>query len=750
MIFLTPNYRDEIWHLGMLLISIVQPVLVVLMAIGFIFVTAHLITMIGTRWGDRRTNSKALFFSLAIHLLLACGLIALIPEYRPHISTNPSNYESEPIRVRPPQEKSDLLASNAGPGNTPVWDQLKNQHTENWERFSAPSIELEDSTQELLRTTEESEFTPSFAGDAQPLPLENQPVPQQEIDAEQGVLEEAAIDLQTEKLVVNSTPSEEAYSEVRDRLNRETASVTGETEDLEAARPRAGSIDRLRPELARDRQKMNLLATSEPGIPEVETGQADSIRQIQAPVAIALDPESAGVMRDPEETSASPRSASGSGLTRTRPRQELISDDVTISRYRPSATPSRPDSFSPDPSASLSGMNQLARAPEQPPQLRLPSGNLPERSEQRTVPSAYVLRSEDLRERAVLKYGGSDESESAVDRSLKWLAQMQHPDGYWDASRSGAGQVGVDDEGIDRQYAGRYADTGVTALAVLAFLGKLNTVDEGEYSDVVNRALRWLIAQQRPRRWSNGEETIGYLGGEATQFAGMYCHGMATFALAEAYAISKNDSTSRFLRQPLEDAVSYILETQINDGGWRYIKGQPDGDMSMFGWQLMALKSAEAAGIEIPQQAKEQMRKFLRDRRLGRYGGLAGYRSSDPPSPAMTAEAMFCRHVLNVDNDRSAANEASRYLLANRPSRSTINLYYWYYGTLAMYQHGGDDWDQWNNALRDLLIAEQRKTGPQAGSWDPRGVWGRYGGRIYSTAIATLSLEVYYRYLREE
>ncbi|HBN74959.1 MAG TPA: hypothetical protein DD473_03875, partial [Planctomycetaceae bacterium] len=74
-------------------------------------------------------------------------------------------------------------------------------------------------------------------------------------------------------------------------------------------------------------------------------------------------------------------------------------------------------------------------------------------------------------------------------------------------------------------------------------------------------------------------------------------------------------------------------------------------------------------------------------------------------------------------------------------------LYYWYYGTLAMYQFGGEEWNQWNGQVRELLIAKQRKQGPLAGSWNPDGPWGGYGGRIYSTALATLSLEVYYRFL---
>jgi hypothetical protein len=81
------------------------------------------------------------------------------------------------------------------------------------------------------------------------------------------------------------------------------------------------------------------------------------------------------------------------------------------------------------------------------------------------------------------------------------------------------------------------------------------------------------------------------------------------------------------------------------------------------------------------------------------------------------------------------------------PGDGRANLYYWYYGTLAMYQLQGTYWDRWNEALQDTLISSQRKTGPSAGSWDANTVWGGYGGRVYSTALATLCLEVYYRFL---
>ncbi len=115
----------------------------------------------------------------------------------------------------------------------------------------------------------------------------------------------------------------------------------------------------------------------------------------------------------------------------------------------------------------------------------------------------------------------------------------------------------------------------------------------------------------------------------------------------------------------------------------------------------------------------------------------------------MTAEAWVCRQFLGIGGPGPASTEAAAYLLDHDSDRGDSNFYYWYYGTLALYQHGGQPWTQWNDRLRDRIIGLQRATGHQAGSWDPDdSQYGAKGGRIYCTALATLSLEVYYRYLR--
>ena len=113
----------------------------------------------------------------------------------------------------------------------------------------------------------------------------------------------------------------------------------------------------------------------------------------------------------------------------------------------------------------------------------------------------------------------------------------------------------------------------------------------------------------------------------------------------------------------------------------------------------------------------------------------------------MTAEALFCRQLLGAPVSRDMAREASQFLLGELPGERRANLYYWYYATLALYQLDGDAWARWNDSLKPVLIGSQRTRGAAAGSWDPDTVWGGYGGRVYTTALATLSLEVYYRYL---
>jgi len=365
------------------------------------------------------------------------------------------------------------------------------------------------------------------------------------------------------------------------------------------------------------------------------------------------------------------------------------------------------------------------------------------------APSAYAWRALDARRQHALAAGGSDETEAAVEAALDWLARSQSSGGNWDARRFGAGQERWID-GHNRQGAGARADAGVTGLALLAFLGAGYTHRQGDYQSTVAAALEYLLRIQAPS---------GHLAGDADPYAFMYCHGMASLALSEAYAMTGDKALEPAVRK----AIGYTLSAQhTQTGGWRYRPGEL-GDTSQLGWQLMALASAEQAGVQIPPQSYVLAARFLDSVASGASGGLASYRPQERPTRSMTAEALVCRYLLAArasavpgltDRDgtrfllsRSAEEEAATFLLQELPGTSQDNAYYWYYGSMAMYQAGGEAWEQWNQALTATLLARQRRAGHLAGSWDPDRVWGSHGGRVYSTAMCALCLEVYYRYL---
>jgi len=349
------------------------------------------------------------------------------------------------------------------------------------------------------------------------------------------------------------------------------------------------------------------------------------------------------------------------------------------------------------------------------------------------LPALYEGRVSSERDKLLRREGGGDDTEAAVASALKWLAANQNADGRWRASQHGAGGEGRVD-GQDRRGAGGRADTGITGLALLAFLGAGHTHVQGDYQDTVRRGLEYLLRAQ------NRDD--GNLGGQADVYAFMYCHAMAAFAVSEAYAMTGDER----LRPSVQWAVYYTVQAQNpRDGGWRYRPGDA-GDASQLGWQLMSLKSAQLAGVEVPRQTLTGAERFLRSVAAGDHLGLARYQPQKPISRAMTAEAQFCRDVLGTATSQQTAGEATHYVLESPPGLGRPNLYYWYYATLALHQRKGAAWEQWNAALKKELLATQRTGGAAAGSWDIDTVWGAHGGRVYTTALAALCLEIYYRY----
>ena len=348
------------------------------------------------------------------------------------------------------------------------------------------------------------------------------------------------------------------------------------------------------------------------------------------------------------------------------------------------------------------------------------------------MPSSLALRANANRAAAARARGGTRESEAAVEAALQWLASVQEEDGHWCPRTTSAGR---EDKvfGHDRGGCGSDADSGITALATLAFLGAGNTHLEGPYRENVQRALEFLIRQQT----ANGD-----CSGNAKLFARMYCHSMSLLALSEALAMTGDHR----LRQAVNLGVDFTAKAQNRDnGGWRYQPGD-SGDMSQFGWKVMALHSAALGSVNVDHNTKQRMKKFLATCQTGQHGGLASYRPNEGPSTTMTAEALVCKYFLRQPIELTSLAEAKQRILSELPTTTKPNLYYWYYATLALYHAGGEDWDQWNHQLQRVLLSQQQSSGTHAGSWEPNGMWAGYGGRVYSTALATMCLEVYYRY----
>lgn len=343
----------------------------------------------------------------------------------------------------------------------------------------------------------------------------------------------------------------------------------------------------------------------------------------------------------------------------------------------------------------------------------------------------FLARDPRLRVEMVTKEGGTTLTEAAVARGLRWLANHQSADGSWSLSgfRKAAG-CNCNGEG---SYGGKSPGT---ALAMLPFLGAGQSHLAGKYKGAVARGLRSMIDNQK----EDGDLRAGSNGNE-----GMYTHGQATIVLCEAFAMTGDEE----LRIPAQRAVDFIVASQYRDGGWRYTPGPPSqrGDTSVVGWQLMALQSARAASLTVPDKTWSMADLYL-DSVQSRGGSQYSYQARGGPTEVMTAEALLCRLYLGWTKERPGLNQGVSWLATSHlPSERQANIYYWYYGTQLLHHYGGPDWEDWNVRMRDILTNSQETSGHAAGSWSPRGQHASPGGRIYMTSLSVCTLEVYYRHL---
>ncbi len=165
----------------------------------------------------------------------------------------------------------------------------------------------------------------------------------------------------------------------------------------------------------------------------------------------------------------------------------------------------------------------------------------------------------------------------------------------------------------------------------------------------------------------------------------------------------------------------------------------------------MALKSAQMAGLSVDSSAFEGARRFLGTVKKSARGGLFAYEVFQEPTPTMSAVGLLCNQYLGARGNDPSMDEGKAYLLSNAPDMQLRNIYYWYYATQVMHNLLGPEWDRWNRQMRRVLIESQSKQGCASGSWDPiqptPDAWGEQGGRLMTTSLSALTLEVYYRYL---
>ncbi|MBN2475502.1 MAG: carboxypeptidase regulatory-like domain-containing protein [Pirellulales bacterium] len=379
----------------------------------------------------------------------------------------------------------------------------------------------------------------------------------------------------------------------------------------------------------------------------------------------------------------------------------------------------------------------------------------------------YKMRTEADRLAWIGDYGGSPQSERAVAEGLEWLARHQAPEGFWSSECLADGKHSQCEPGAPCAGPGRKYEMAQTGLALLAFQAGGHYYFNGrQYSDRVRRALDWMVAHQRPDGALVSDKPKE--GHSRYHSCYMYDQGIATFALADACAaaIASGEPVGKRYLEACQKAVLYIESQQHDDGGWRYTdKFERPGDTSVSGWQALALKSAQEAGLEVSSRCIEDIRAFFR-RMLREQNGRTWYRNDGyevkQESDATTGIGMLVRQFLFDETDAPVIGEAAAYLadLAERSAaegvvesrglayRLEYNYYTWYNCTLAMFHAGGEPWNRWNGIIRDTVVGLQRHDGCERGSWDPDTRWGDRGGRIYTTALAVLTLEVYYRYSR--
>lgn len=318
------------------------------------------------------------------------------------------------------------------------------------------------------------------------------------------------------------------------------------------------------------------------------------------------------------------------------------------------------------------------------------------------------------------RYGGHhwQDAEVAVKRALEWLRLNQNPDGSWGT--------------VDREaYAG---------LGILTFLAHGETTASAHYGSTVRRALKYLLARQNDSGEFARTDTTG----------GTYSQAICVYAVSEAFGMTRIPS----LRPAMEQGVQVILNGQQVRGGfdYRFAKGDRR-DTSLGAWCMQAMKAAYIAGADndglksAMDLAAADLKAVQRDDGRFYYTGRKSHATD-----SLTAAAVLGLQLMG--HGRTGAVRRGLDALHNARcdwrTPPAWPMYAWYYMAQAKFHQGGSNWQKWNNQFAPAFIRSQNPDG----SWVSAGLSLRSGttGRenyhpVYSTTLAALSLQVYYRLL---
>lgn len=319
----------------------------------------------------------------------------------------------------------------------------------------------------------------------------------------------------------------------------------------------------------------------------------------------------------------------------------------------------------------------------------------------------------------LLAEGGTPECEDAVVKSLDWLQTTQNPNGSWTGDHPVA----------------------MTGLALLVYLGHCETPQSIKYGETVLKAITYLtdVGMKNDGRLSNKD---------ATNNQWVYDHGIAAYALAEAYTFcSQLNLTIPNLDTVTKQAGDMIMQGQSSAGGWLYkFQSGNDADNSVGFWQIQALKACRHTGLWPRSKFTNTVRNALDwlENVQGKDGAI-GYRGNPEQSPGLTGGGVLAFQMWDKGST-SMARKGVKWIVENAEfdwGQQNSNLYYHYYHAQAMINYGGAEWDDYNDVFRDNLVKAQNPDG----SWEQGGLKHGPVNIHMSTCLAALMLEVYYRFL---